>query len=577
MLEFTVSQRKLKKIRKAEVKIEQKSVNNWFNRSLGYWQILKENWKVIILILIGVTLIYANGMNADFVSDDYATILNNPRLTDLAYMGRTFNITSSFISIFGMIFGTNKLAFHLSSLVAYWVAIIIAYVLLVKLFGKIVAFFSMVIFSFHPIHVEAVTWISGKPYLFIAIFVMIAFMFFIKFIEEEKLKYLVWCCVFFVIAFLTDNPRPFSLFPLMVLYLIYSKIDIRKTKFYKYWPYVVGLLLLALAFAWPNIVARTNTVNSGYNTSESVFYNPFFQYPTGIAKYLQLLLVPIDLTLYHTMYVFPVWLNWLIILTYIGILIYSYFKDRRYFFGLSFFIVVILPSMAPVKVSWLVAERYSFLASLGFCLFIGLLLSDLFEKYKYASVAILSLITVVFSYRTILRNIDWQTNHNLWVNTCQVSPNSHNAWNNIGDDYDKLKQYDNAIKGFTQSTIVKPNYADAYHNRANIFFKTGRLDLARDSYNTALYYSPGLTQTYLSLTQIDLMEGKLDLALQHATTAYQQDPTSVQNAYVLAIVYAQSGNKQKSVELLKNILRAQPDFKLAIDALRQIEALPSST
>lgn len=277
------------------------------------------------------------------------------------------------------------------------------------------------------------------------------------------------------------------------------------------------------------------------------------------------------------MYIFPTWLNWSIILSYLGIMIYSFYKDKRYFFGLSFFIVVILPSMAPVKVSWLVAERYAFLASLGFCLILGLLLTDLFEKYKYATVAILSLITVLFSYRTISRNIDWQTNHNLWVNTCQVSPNSHNAWNNIGDDYDKLKQYDNAVKGFTQSTIVKPNYADAYHNRANIFFKTGRLDLARDSYNTALYYSPGLTQTYLSLTQIDLMEGKLDLALQHATTAYQQDPTSVQNAYVLAIVYAQSGNKQKSVELLKNILRVQPDFKLAIDALRQIEALPSST
>jgi tetratricopeptide (TPR) repeat protein len=133
---------------------------------------------------------------------------------------------------------------------------------------------------------------------------------------------------------------------------------------------------------------------------------------------------------------------------------------------------------------------------------------------------------VLYSARIFFRNIDWNTNHNLWVNTCQVSPNSHNAWNNIGDDYDKLAsaettndgkltQYYNAIKGFTQSTVIKPNYADAYHNRANIFFKIGRLDLARDSYETAIYYSPNLYQTYLSLTQIDLMQNNLQLAYQH--------------------------------------------------------------
>jgi len=49
---------------------------------------------------------------------------------------------------------------------------------------------------------------------------------------------------------------------------------------------------------------------------------------------------------------------------------YFFFKDKRYFFALSFIVAAILPSMAPAKVSWLVAERYAFLASLGFCLFL---------------------------------------------------------------------------------------------------------------------------------------------------------------------------------------------------------------
>jgi tetratricopeptide (TPR) repeat protein len=177
-----------------------------------------------------------------------------------------------------------------------------------------------------------------------------------------------------------------------------------------------------------------------------------------------------------------------------------------------------------------------------------------------------------YGIRVFLRNIDWQTNHNLWVNTCQVSPNSHNAWNNIGDDYDKLQQYENAVKGFTQSTIVKPNYADAYHNRANIFFKIGRLDLARDSYQTALYYSPQLYQTYLSLTQIDLMEGKIDLAMQHAETSVKLQPDNPQSAYVLAVVYAQAGRTADAQGILENILKQIPTYEPAIQALQQIKA-----
>jgi len=214
-----------------------------------------------------------------------------------------------------------------------------------------------------------------------------------------------------------------------------------------------------------------------------------------------------------------------------------------------------------------------FLGSLGFCWFLGLLVNDHWKKFKYLTPTLLFSLLAYYGVRTYTRNIDWSTNHNLWVNTCQVSPNSHNAWNNIGDDYDKLKDYDNAVKGFTQSVLVKPNYADAYHNRANIFFKTGRLDLARESYDTALRFSPTLFQTYLSLTQIDLNEGKLDLALAHANEAVKIQPNDPQANFVLGIVYAQGGRMEEAKKIMKQILMAYPDYKIARDALTQMESI----
>jgi tetratricopeptide (TPR) repeat protein len=169
-----------------------------------------------------------------------------------------------------------------------------------------------------------------------------------------------------------------------------------------------------------------------------------------------------------------------------------------------------------------------------------------------------------------MRNIDWQTNHKLWVNTCQVSPNSHNAWNNIGDDYDKLGQYENSIKGFTQSTVVKSNYADAFHNRANIFFKMGRYDLARDSYETGLSFNPGMFQSYMSLIQIDLTEKRADLALSDLSRLQKVKPNDLQVAYVTAAVYAQVGKIEESKSILQMILKNVPNFQQAKDLLKQL-------
>jgi len=334
---------------------------------------------------------------------------------------------------------------------------------------------------------------------------------------------------------------------------------------------ITGLLLtIAVIVLWKPINFRISTVNSGYNFSDSLFYSPFFQYPTAISKYLQLMFFPVDLTLYHTMYILPVWLNWAILLTYIGLVIYFFFKNPKVSFSLAFIVLAMVPSMAPVKVSWLVAERYAFLGSFGFATFLALVMDSIWDRLLIAQYFILLSIVVIYGARVYLRNIDWQTNHKLWVNTCQVSPNSHNAWNNIGDDYDKLGQYENAIKGFSQSTVVKQNYADAYHNRANIFFKIGRFDLARDSYNTAIAYSPGLFQTYLSLTQIDLAEGRFDLALEHSKKYLDMQPNDVQAWYVYGVVHSQAGLFDQAREIFNDILKSFPNHKPAKDALLEL-------
>ncbi len=393
-----------------------------------------------------------------------------------------------------------------------------------------------------------------------------------------------------IISFFTDRIRGFSFIIILGLVLISFPEKIKlKLNIFGVLSAVVLAFGLLLVIAWPMINNRISSVNSGVNLSESNFYNPLFQYPTAIPKYLQMVVFPVDLTLYHTMYIIPVWLNWLILLTYIFAVGWFWFKNKNMFFALVFIFAATAPSMAPVKVSWLVAERYVFLGSLGMALIMAMYFEKWWKKKQVLTLIGLTGLCLIYGTRVILRNIDWQTNHNLWVNTCQVSPNSHNAWNNIGDDYDKLaneettnekkmEHYYNSIKGFGQSYAVKPNYADAYHNQANIFYKIGRLDLARNGYETAIHYNPGLFQTYLTLVQIDLAEKNETELLRHLTLIQQLKPNDLQVAYISAISYAQIGKVDEAKQLAEMMYKQFPqvnEIKNLYDSLQNVESTGS--
>lgn len=539
----------------------------------GIRGILKENWKFLLCLVVEIILLYSNAMRGDFVSDDYATILNNPSIKDISAGFKGFNVVYMSNTIIARLFGVTPIPFHLYSLFLFILACMVVFLFLRVLFGKKVAMLTTIIFAVHPIHVEAVSWISGKPYTLASMFILAALLVGVFLVETKKKKYLIWMIIFAFLAYQSDAARSLSFIFLFLLYLWYrgGLGEIRK-QFYRYLPFVLVAIVMGIVILWPGIKTRIESVNSGYNRVGSIFYNPFFQYPTSVTKYLQLMLVPADLTLYHTMYVVPVWLNWLVLIIFLSLLIYSFFRDRKIFFGLSFIFLASASSMAPIKVGWLVAERYMFLGSLGFCLILVLFWDRIPRKLKLAKLAVFVCLVVGFVVRTFVRNIDWQTNHKLWVNTVQVSPNSHNAWNNIGDDYDKLKDYENAIKGFTQSTVMKTNYADAYHNRANIYLKTGYLDLARDSYLTALNYSPTLFQTYVSLTQVELMQKKTEKAFEYAKKVVEMQPNNFQAHYVLGVVLAQSGNRKEALKEIEISLQLNPDFKPAKDALVKLNS-----
>lgn len=578
-----MSQKKAKKLRKGQIEnLVEKTI---IEPVKGIRQILKENWKFLLILCTGVFVLYFNSLNGGFVSDDYATISQNDQIKNFSYgvQGWLGGIVNWFLAIAFDV--KNPTPFHVFSLMTYIAVILTVFVFISVLFDYKTARLTTILFSVLPLHVEAVSWIAGRPYLFNALFILLTLIVGTLYSKTESKKYLIYFLFLLMMAFFAEHTR-FAVLPLLIILYWFSfenKLKLgKKINFKKLFLTMLCLFALMVVIMWPSLMSRINNVNSGYNGYGGIFYDPFFQYPTAIAKYLQLIFIPTDLTLYHTMYILPTWLNWLIFLFYLSAVVYFWFKDKKLFFALAFIFVAASLSMLPVKISWLVAERYVFLGSLGFCLFLVLFFQKFSKKWKIPLIIIFVFIIATYSVRVFLRNIDWQTNHNLWVNTCQVSPNSHNAWNNIGDDYDKLaqlettdegkiNQYLNSIKGFTQSVTVKQNYADAYHNRANIFYKIGRYDLAKDSYETALSYGPNLYQSYYSLLQIDLIENNYNSAINHLNKLNTIRPNDPQVYYAASVVYANMGQTSQAISILEELIKVNPDWTQAVNLLTQLK------
>ena len=583
-----MSQKKLKKLRKEVDGNQDKPI---VEKVQGVREILKKNWKFLLILMIGIVALYFNSLWGDYVSDDYASITQNADIMSVkaAWLSSPVSFFANFYkTMIAKIFGIgSSIPFHVGNLALYLLICIVAFIFLSLFFDNLIVRIALVIFAVLPVHVEAVSWISGEPYLITSLLVLSQLVNLVLYLKTKNKKYLFFLLLFGAISFFTDRIRGFSFVLILGLILISfpEKIKIK----FNILNVLMAVLLafgVLLMVAWPMINTRIASVNSGVNSSESNFYNPFFQYPTAITKYLQLILIPTDLTLYHTMYIIPWQLNWLILLTYLLAVIWFFFKNKRIFFALAFILTATAPSMAPVKVSWLVAERYVFLGSLGATLLMAIFFEKWWQKRKIITVIGLSLLCLIYTGRVFLRNIDWQTNHKLWVRTCQVSSNSHNAWNNIGDDYDKLatiettnegkmQQYYNSIKGFGQSYAVKPNYADAYHNQANIFYKIGRLDLARNAYETAISYNPGLFQTYLTLLQIDMAQKNETELMRHLAIIQKIKPNDLQVAYISAVAYAQMGKTEEAKQLADTMYKQFPnvaEIKNLYESLNKPEA-----
>ena len=525
---------------------------------------IREHWINLLVLLFFILIVYANGLTADLVSDDIPAIADiEKQLQSPSYLLLVPSFITRTIQYFiaYKIGGVTPIFYRMFNIFFHIGFVFMVYTL-VPFFTrkKIMPFLVAALTAVHPIMVESVTWISGGIYSQAAFSLLVSFFFYIRYRQHSKKKFIVLSLLFFLLALAASEKV--IVYPAILFLYEFTFYNVWKT-----WPRTVPYFLLSLVW----LFIMLSRVNSRIQYLEQIgsldfgknIYNPLEQIPTAVATYLELLFWPNKLTLYHSefrlnLYQFLYLAS--VFLVYVGVSIYTYFKNKTLFFWLILFFITLIPTMNPLGLSWIAAERYVYLGSIGIYFLAAYLLSKLVEskKYQTAGYILISVILLSLSIRSIVRNIDWQNQDNLWLATGKTSPSDPKTHNNLGDVYARRGDWKKSAEEFATAIRLNPKYPDAYYNLGNLYRTLKKYDEAMPLFERTLALNPNVWQAHQNIAVINFERGDIVGAESHIKKAIEINPEISTLHSNLGIVYYRLGKNQEALKEFQLAVELEP-------------------
>lgn len=501
---------------------------------IGSWLI--KDWQVLLFLAVTVFIVYANSLGNALVSDDIGSLVKDSRRGEFAYaivQSALGFMRPLVLWVIYTLVHTTPWPYRLLNILFHLGSTFLVFKIVNKISdNKRLGFLSSILFATHPLLIEAVGWISGGTYSQYSFLLLFSFYFYLK-LDQNSLKNWILTILFFLLTVTTSEKA--VVFPIILAVYEFAFGRLKKN-----WKKVLPFVLLD--FIWVGFYLSMYKVRAATLATEhyvqSGIDNPLIQIPIAISSYLELIFWPQRLTIYHSEMLFSpmvFMVRLIVFLAFLGLIALSYKKNRTIFFWLCFFLVSLIPTLTPLRISWTVAERYVYLGTLGILVPIAMGFDRLLknEDFKLVVWFVFGIIILALGTRTIIRNVDWKNEDNLWLATAKYSPSSPNNHNNLGDVYARHGDLPKAAEEFSKAIQLKPNYADAYHNLGITYQRMGEFDKAEKNYLEALKYNPRLWQSCQNLSMINFERGNYQQARKYLEQGLAVSPN---NESLLAIM-----------------------------------------
>jgi len=504
-----------------------------------------------ILVSLVAFLAYLNTLHHQFVFDDFRVITNNSYIKDWKYFPTLFNhdyfkisgelsyrplVTLSYFTDYA-IWDLNPFGFHLTNLVIHTLNTFIVYHLLFKITGRLnLAVLSCLFFGAHPVLTETVNSVGFREDLLCATFFLLAVFFYIKLYTSKYKNFFYALSLLMYVFALLSKEMAISL-PLIIFFLdrLFPQPETHLKK--KIIRYYLGFICMSIAYILLRLVFFKSDIEHVAYPGNSLATN-FLTMTKVIASYIKLWFFPFVLNPdYHvTFETTPIKLPFLISLIMLVCIAFLAVRlcrrQKEITFSILWIFITLIPVMNIVPIGNIMAERYLYLPSLGFCLFAGILILKIhsripqayhpFVNVCFAAIFILSLT------HTIRHNRIWFDKQTLWHYTVFNTSCSFNAHNNLGKEYYEKGLLDKAIEEYTialsKASEVRYAYPIAHYNLGLAYDEKGMYDASIQEYRNALRIEPKNSDTHNNLAITLFKNGQVDLAIEEFRAAITQDP-----------------------------------------------------
>jgi Tfp pilus assembly protein PilF len=466
------------------------------------------------------------------------------------------------------IFGTAAWGWHLVNVLVHTGVTLLVWLVLKEVTNrKGLSAIAAALFAVHPAHSESVAWISGITDPLMALFLLPAFYFYLRFKNSGRKFFMVLGLVLFLPALLSKETA--LALPLVIVYceIFYFRdtLGVRKR--------VVSAATLAVVFVAPAAVyfmmryiaiGRLLTPPAprfGINLALATA-------PLVILKYLGLMLIPAGYSLQH--YIAPV--GSFLSLSFIGPLVLVVAvvvtillaKSRLLAFAGVWFIIWLLPPLAGLRTfepEYFVQERYLYLPSIGICLALAMGVEWLAARWifnlsarKTAAAAATSLL-ILWSFVYVNQNKVWSDTLSVFRHCAASDPGSTPPLILLSTEYYVQGNRQKAEEETRRALELDPNCLDALINLSQFAYNEGKLDSAierlehaRDAVSEGPRQRGYLSRIYNDLGSLYAERKKFDLAESYLKQSVEVLPYP-KNWSALGDYYFDRGRYEEALEM----------------------------
>ncbi|MFN3918434.1 MAG: tetratricopeptide repeat protein [Flavobacteriales bacterium] len=528
----------------------------------------KTKIRTIFFFLILSFVFYGNTLKNKYALDDSIVVLDNesvkngikglPKIFTEPYVKNQEQsygyrpITIASFALEYQFFGENPKASHFINVLLYGLTCFLLFSLLQLLLGDDKYSFSLfitLIFLIHPIHSEIVNNIKSRDELLFLLLGLAGMNNAILYFDSKKISKLILSVLWFLLALLSKYTALVLIFVLPIVFYYFRQFSLKRVfRFYAY--FFFGFSIYFLGKKYLLDVSDVRYIHFWESPIESMSF--LERIPASISTfwfYLYKLIFPFPLVSYYgynevMLYKwsdFQVYIILLIHLFLVGIALWQFRQRNIISFGIALYFIALIPFSNLTKpIMGIVAERYAYIASIGFSIILTSLIwrvlkikpSDKISIITppFLIIALIGLISLVYTFN---RNQKWENSTTLFANDIEVAENSYNLHNL----YSSSLLIEIAKSNLTRDVVAN------------------KVSRAKKSLQKAIEIYPEYYKPYLTLANIELTYYSNIEEAKHLTeTAHQIDSVNY-NVYILyARIFNKSGDSQSAESMFRKAI-----------------------